>query len=412
MKALKFWLGKAVAHPRSIFDDKKERYLNPEYYLPFFDCCEAIAYEDYPRALLLAEAAMAIAERTQDRHVVHRGLGVQFNAAVALAQWGPAAQWLAAQERAVAGCCELCQAEHLYRRADFALEYRRADETLLHLDACRPGLEKSGRATALGRWHDFRGMALHHRGEQGAAIESVAETLERFPLDVLPRVFFREAVDLLACFLRDIDPAVDARILEILTAFERRLTHVRDCTEIHNHIRWLSGILLGRCDQAESAEKRLERVRWQLRKELGLNRSPKPPVPKLVPLFTGNKPRELVAVSADLGQSKFRNGRVRQDTREGVERMLRPCLDNLALDADLRRTLHETCVAVRRKSPTTALDHLVDLRLAVLVAIPGRLADRYLGFEEVRRRWDERPTRSATPLLYCAAKSPLPPGGS
>ncbi len=405
-KALKLWLRKALANPRSIFDDKEERYLNPELYLPFFDHCEAIAYEDPNRALLLAEAAMAIAERTQNRHVVHRGLGVRFNAAVALAQWQPAAQWLAGQARAVAGCCEGCQADHLYRRADFALEYRRVSETMTHLDDSWPVLSKTQRSTAVGRWLNFRSMALHHRGEPGAAIDAVAEALTRNPLDAVPQIFFRDAVGLLGCFLRGDDRAIDERILEVLADFEVRLNDVRDWTKVRNHMRWLSGIVLGRRDEAELAEKRLERVRWYLRDELGFNRRPRPKAPEVAPLFTEREERELVAVSADLGQLKFRTARVRQDTRESVERMLCSCLDGLALDAALRRTVGETCLAVRRKSAAAALDHLVDLRQAVLVPLPCRLADRYLGLEEVDRRWlARRPTRSATPLCYCAAES-------
>ncbi len=209
-------LNQALKDPRTILDDKKERYRRPEVYLPFFDHCEALAYEEDERALELAGAAEGLAEEIDDRHVVHRALGVRFNAAVALAQWGPAAHWLHQQERAVAGCCPSCQTDHLLRRADFALEYRRLSETLSCLDEADPGsLRKQG---------------------------------------------------------------------EILDAFKNRLADARDWTKVRNHIRWLEAILLARCDAVELAEKRLERVRWQLKEELGLNGPVKPRAPK-VPRF-------------------------------------------------------------------------------------------------------------------------------
>ncbi|MCP4674194.1 MAG: hypothetical protein GY854_01470 [Deltaproteobacteria bacterium] len=34
-------------------------------------------------------------------------------------------------------------------------------------------------------------------------------------------------------------------------------------------------------------------------------------------------------------------------------------------------------------------------------------SDRSLGFEEVRRRWNERPTRSPTPLCYTDGLTPI-----
>lgn len=80
--------------------------------------------------------------------------------------------------------------------------------------------------------------------------------------------------------------------------------------------------------------------------------------------------------------------------------MLATCLRVTRLDPVLRQVLEDTARALRTRPPRTFLEHLAELRDAVLVPIPSLLADRYLGPRPPRRR--RRPP-SATPFCFSAA---------
>jgi hypothetical protein len=67
---------------------------------------------------LLSRRPAGTAQRTGDPHLVHRSLGIEVNAAIALAQWDRAARLVEGHEKAAADCCESCLTDHLHRRAD------------------------------------------------------------------------------------------------------------------------------------------------------------------------------------------------------------------------------------------------------------------------------------------------------
>ena len=107
----------------------------------------------------------------------------------------------------------------------------------------------------------------------------------------------------------------------------------------------------------------------------------------------------MVALIADLGQISSQRGE-----SPVIASMLATALRCLTLDSRLRRTLAATHRAVRR-DPESALDVLVELRSAVLVPVPGLLAEVYLGPRRAAVRSRRRSPPSATPLCFSAAAS-------
>lgn len=173
-------LNKAVENPRSVLRDGRTR--KPWFCLPYFDLCDAIAYERPEEALVYAATARELGQRSGDAHLANLSLGVEVNALIARAQWEDAEAALQRQETPAAGCCESCLADHLHRRADLALEHRRTDDALLWLREAGPGLAGPGlegpgladgaAGAAPGRALILQAMGRHFRGENGRAAAS------------------------------------------------------------------------------------------------------------------------------------------------------------------------------------------------------------------------------------------------
>ncbi len=228
------------------------RCYRPGFCIPFFDLCDALSYETPERALELAETAVRLGHRTGNRHLVNRSLGVRVNAEVALARWDSVPRILRQHELAVAGCCESCLADHLHRRADVDLEFRRTDAAMRHLEDARPGLAACCDVTGIGRTLNLRAIGSYFGDNHGAALEDVGEVLRTMPLDS-PALFFRDAVGLMTGFLRGTDGRLDAPALESLLFFKQRLKGVVGWSQVRVRERWLEGVLYGRLGDKKRA---------------------------------------------------------------------------------------------------------------------------------------------------------------
>ncbi len=406
-------LNKAVRDPRRVLRDRRTR--KPRFCLPFFDLCDALAYEQPKRAAQVAAAAVDLGQRSGDRHLINRSLGVEINALIALAQWQRAAEALERHEKAAAGCCASCLADHLHRRADLALEYRKTSDALLYLAEAWPVIAAGPSAVELGRLRCQRAMGRHFRGEHGAAIDDAGTSLLTMPLDG-PRLFFRENIGLIACFLAGGDRRLDELALGYLLAFKQRLKGAVGWQVVHTRLRWVEGIVLARLGDEATAAARLESARNGLRKELatprvggsriGLAGSAAPAVappstaadvPLESPNYTDTETREMVALITDLSQLSTQ----RRESRAMVS-MLYTAQSTLTVDRRLGQTLDETYKLVR-VSPESALEYLEDLRTSVRVSVPGLLAERYLTQSRGRSKSRRRP--SASPFSFSAAAS-------
>lgn len=395
-------LNKAVKNPRSILNDGRTR--KPRFCLPFFDLCDAMAYERPEQALEHAAAAVELGRRSGDLHLANRSLGVEVNALIARAQWEDAEEALRRQETPAAGCCESCLADYLHRRADLALEHRRTDDALLWLSEAGPGLADGPGGAALGRALTLQAMGRHFRGENGAAIEDVGSALLVLPVGG-PQMFCREALGLMASFVKGGDRRLDARALELVEAFKARLAGITGWQIVRTRLFWVEGVLHARLGDEKRADACLESARTGLRKELGIplvggsrllqaRRAESPETPPEAPTFTDRESREMIALIADVSQLACQ----RRES-PAIPAMLDTARRFLALDRDLRRTLDETYEAVET-SRHGALEILVDLRAAVRVPVPDVLAEKYL--TRSRRRFARPRPPSATPYCYSA----------
>ncbi len=392
-------LNKAIRDPRRVLRDRRIR--KARFCLPFFELCDAVAYEHPERAAELAAAAVEIGERSGDRHLVNRSLGVEINARIALAQWQRAKEALERHEAIAASCCEGCLADHLHRRADLDLEYRRTPEALLCLEEAWPLVEKGWGGAELGRLLNQRGVGRHFRGENGAAIGDVGTALLIMPLDA-PPLYFRDAISFMACFLAGGDQRLDELALRYLAAFRKRLKGRVGWQVVLTRLRWLEGLIYARLGEDARAAARLESARNGLRKELA---SPSSVDPALVTPAAGHEApqysdcctREMVALTADLSQLSSQ----RRETR-AITSMLYTAQTTLTLDSQLGQVLNETYQQVRT-SPESALEYLVDLRSAVRIPVPDLLAERYL--TRSRSRFKSSRSLSASPYSFPAVAS-------
>ena len=394
-RRLRGLLRRVVAKPALALTDRRCRKV--QFCEPFFDLCDATSYEQPERAPELTASAVALGELTGDRHLVHRGRGVEINAAIALARWDQAEELLRKHEQATAGCCEGCLADHLHRRADLALEHRQTAEALRALDEARPVLEVTGTAATVGRVVNLSATGRHLLGESGAALEEVGAALRTLPLD-MPPLFFRDAIGLMACFLKGAGRRLDERALGMLLAFKGRLQGLRGWRQVRTRLRWLEGLLYARLGDNARAAARLEGARGALLAELGvpLGRA-RAAAEKAMPRYTDRGSREMVALTADLLL-------LASQRRESLplSSKLDTCRRCLVLDRGLHQALDEASDSLR-KLPAVRLEQLVGLRASVLVPFPGLLAERYVGVEQAAALARTGRPPSATPLCYSAA---------
>ena len=106
-RQLTYRLHRARKDPSSVLEDPCCR--TPEFCLPFFDVCDATAYEELSRALEFSSAAVELARRTGNRHLVNRSRGVEINAANALGNREWLASLLSFYEAQAADCLNLHQ---------------------------------------------------------------------------------------------------------------------------------------------------------------------------------------------------------------------------------------------------------------------------------------------------------------
>ncbi len=389
-------LNKAVLDPCRLLRDRRAR--KPRFCLPFFELCDALAYEEPERAAELSRAAVELGQRSGDRHLANRGLGVEVNARIALAQWDRAVEALERHEAAAAGCCGGCLADFLHRRADLALEYRQTPEALLYLKEARPGLEAGWGGAELGRLLNLRASGHHFRGESGAAIDDSGTALRILPLDA-PRLFFRDAIGLIACFLAGGDRRLDELALGYLLAFKQRLRGAAGWQLIRTRLAWVEGIVYARLGDEVRAAARLESARQGLKKEVPPAGGSKPG-PQEDGQYPGRETLEMIALIADLSQLSTQ----RRESR-AITSMLYAAQTTLSLDPRLRQTLDETYSQVM-VSPESTLEYLEDLRTAVRVPVPGLLAERYLTRSRTRFKCRRRP--SASPFSFPAAMTRQP----
>jgi len=126
---LRKFLDQLAEDPRAALRPRRRR--TPKFCHGYFDACDAGALEcersalTQPEVVLApARAAVELAQRSGDRHLVHRSLGVLAHAHLAVEQTVEAFAVLESYRREALRCCRPCQADWWRRQGDYLVEVR------------------------------------------------------------------------------------------------------------------------------------------------------------------------------------------------------------------------------------------------------------------------------------------------
>lgn len=392
-------LRRAREKPRQVVDDLACH--SREMCLRLFDVWEAAAYEDPSRALEYSAAAVALARRSGDRHMLNLGRGVELNAASAIENTDWLTSLLRLHEAEAAGCCARCLADFLHRRLDYEVDFRhvtdafeqlpRSDRKLLAESPPFPGAPPSALRARL--WN-LRGMARFFGGDHAHAMTAAASALRSLGPDS-PELFYRDAIGLVGCFLRGADPAVDEHALRIVRGFAGRLAKLGPGPRLRRLHRWVTAKTRIRLGKTQDGFEQLERVRYALldavekqearrlreyreQKKEGKEKAP-------APLSSEEERENLegVAITADTGQYLCRGTPSSLAVKSATQR-LGTCIDKLTLEPKLKRFLEAQHEELQR-FPEKAGEIFAAIRASVLVPIPDLFTERFLGPEILER---------------------------
>lgn len=392
-------LHRARENPQSVVEDPC--CLTREMCLRLFDLWDAAAYEEPSRALEFSAAAVSLAQRSGDRHLVNLSRGVEINAANAL----DASEWLESllrtHEAEAAGCCATCLADFLHRRFDYDVDFRhvtdaferlsRRERRLLVEMPTFPGVRQNA---APARLWNLRGMARFFGGAHADALKAAGSALRALGSEA-PELYFRDAVGLVGCFLRGAGPADDEQALRIVRELEGRLGGLGQRPRLRRVHRWVSAETRIRLGMEKVGFQQLDRVRFALldavkeqetrrlreyreQRKKGREKEPAP--------LSEEETREnweVVAITADIGQYLCR-GTPSSLAVESATRRLGACIHKLALDPKLTAFLEEKHEELQR-FPEKAGEIFAAVRGSVLVPVPDLLAERFVGPEVAER---------------------------
>lgn len=344
---------------------RNRRRRTPKFCLQYFDLCEAGALEcdrsalEQPELVLgPSRIAIQLAEKSGDRHLVNRSLGVLAHAHLAVEQQVKAFSVLESYRHQALVCCSSCKADWLRRHGDYLVEIKDGPGASEVLSQCLRGIENPDKA---GRVDFVHGISHYFEGQRDAALEDEFRVLERLDLSS-PRGYFLDALAMLVVFLRGATPEQDRWALHRLGLFKIRIQSVRDWTVVRVRLRWVEGQLLARLGEITLGVRRLDGVRRYL-----LDHGPL---------------RQAVAVTLDLCLIYCRHEDVYGDNYRTVKAMLRTCRERLSDEAigeeAMLRDGLDSLIAVFETNPEEQIfDALVDLRSSFIVPVRGIVAERF-----------------------------------
>jgi hypothetical protein len=364
-KPMRKFLGQLTEDPSAALRNRRRH--TPAFCRRYFDLCEAGALEcdrsvlEHPELVLdPSRIAILLAEKSGDRHLVNRSLGVLAHAHLAIEQQVEAFEVLESYRSQAMHCCSSCKADWWRRWGDYLVEIKDgsgAHETLSRCLHAADNLDEAGR---IGFVH---GISYYFLGRQDAAIENEFRVLERLDLSS-PRGYFLDALAMLAVFLRGATPEHDRRVLHRLGLFRIRIQHVRDWGVVRVCLRWIEGQLLARLGDMGTAIERLDIVRRYL-----LEHGPV---------------RQAVAVTLDLCLIYCRHADGYGENYRTVKSMIRVCWRLLPEEATgeeamLRAGLGRLLEVLEDNPEEQTFDALVDLRSSFMVPVRGIVAERLGG---------------------------------
>ncbi len=340
-------LTKAKKDPGTALKDA--RWLKPELCRDFLDLCNDVALREPKRSPAYAKAAIELAAKVGDPHLVHGAQGVLVHALIARGVHGGAAAVLEDYRLSAQSCCDACRGEWLWRQGDLLAESR-DPAALATLERSRRELGDDG--DAAGRVSFLSGIAYHNAGERERALAEAGKALAEMSLDA-PRGYFMDGVAFVACFLqrgaerRHLEQAMDG-----LVRFRQRLEGVRGWSDVRVRLAWVQGQLHARLGDSKSAYRKLERARR------GLSKSG--PV------------RHWFAVSIDLLQLYAK--RNNDLNLSAIRRILVSCRQRKDLDPGMRKRLKKAR-KVADSSYANRRAAFAWLRTTFIVPVPGLIEE-------------------------------------
>jgi hypothetical protein len=339
---------RARKDPRWVLRDR--RCAKPDFCRELFDVCDDLALQEPRKALAHAAAAVELARKIGDPHLIHRAYGVHVHARLARRQRAEAEQLLDDYRLSALSCCEECSSDWMMRRADLAVESADGSTARGLVERSREALGDRLDADTAGRLSFIEGIGRVLGHDRDGALEKVGEALRDLDLSS-PRGYFLDSLAFVAWYLiRGAEERHFVAAREILDAFRERLAGVRGWADVRVRKSWVEGLVLGRLGEWKPALKKLERGREALRKS--------------------GPPRHAVAVTVDVCQAHARW--MNDVSQRKIQRMLEACRGQQGLEPKLRKQLGILKTTVSWQ-PKTAPQQLAAFRGSFIVPVPGLL---------------------------------------
>jgi hypothetical protein len=352
---------RARKDPRWVLRDR--RCAKPEFCEEFFEVCDDVALQQPREAVKYSAAAVELARKIGDPHLVHRAHGVLVHAHLARRQRAEAEQLLEDYRLSALSCCKECASAWMMRRADLAVESGDGSTARELVERSRRELGDRLDADTAGRLSFIEGIGRVLGHDRDGALDKVGEALRDLDLES-PRGYFLDGVAFVAWYLvRGAEERHFVVAREILDALRERVKGVRGWADVLVRKSWVEGLVLGRLGEWKAALKRLESGRQAL-------------------LKTG-PPRHAVAITVDVCQAHARW--MNDVSKRAIQRMLGICQGRKNLDREMKNQLKHLKTAVSWQ-PASAPQQLAAFRRSFIVPVPGLLGELVIPSPAARER--------------------------
>ncbi len=333
------------------------RCLKPHFVARFFDLCDGKALEAPWVAPDYASAALALAEKTGDRHLLNQARGIAVHAAIGGTRWFEAAEGLSRYQQEAFDCCIRCASDWLRRQGDLLVETHDSERSRATLKLAARVLAEDLDDDARGRILFVRSIAHYYLKDRDRALDDAGAALRLLSLES-PQGYFMDDVAMVGCFLqhggerRHYEAARDH-----LHALRDRLkgSKGRSWLEVRDRQRWVLAQIDAWLGHPRRARTCLERVRAK-----HIQHSPH---------------RYALAIAVDEALVYCLH---RPEVHiRSIRGILAACKRELKLEPEIRRHLREAATQLGQHS-WRVREILVNLRRSYIVPVPGLLTERVL----------------------------------
>ncbi len=348
-------LTKADKDPDTVLED--QRCLKPHFVARFFDLCDGKALEAPWVAPDYAETALALAEKTGDRHHMNLARGIAVHACIGGKRWAEAAEQLSRYRQEAFDCCAVCASDWLRRQGDLLVETMDPMLSHTYLKLAAKVLGDDIDDDSRGRILFVRGIAHLYLMNRDLALDDAGEALRLLSLSS-PQGYFMDTIAMVGCFVQH---STERRHYEValahLTAFRERLKGHKGKAwlVVRDRLRWVLAQIDAWLGHPRRARACLERARAK-----HIQHSPH---------------RYALAIAVD--EALVYCLHLPDVHIRSIRGIITACKQELKLEPKIRRSLRK---AARELGSTSwrAREILVALRRSFVVPVPGLLTERVM----------------------------------